>query len=163
MNKIRNLKPLKDNEKEVKCIKKEQFDCDLCSKVFNNYSNLIAHVNTVHEKIKKFKCELCNKHFDSSQKVKRHVVSVHEKIRAFICKACNRTFSDNGNLLQHERTVHNKSKVKCDTCSAILKNVLTLKGHVKRVHKKEKNYECKVCYKRFNGNSMLTDQGPTTK
>ena len=137
---------------------KSTISCNLCTKTFARFDGLGTHIEMVHRKLRNFKCEHCTKSFATSQRVRRHILSVHEKMKPFKCITCSSTFSDKGNLLQHERTVHSQLKVKCDSCGAILKNMLTLKDHMKRIHEmKEKNFECKVCHKRFATNGYLRD------
>lgn len=69
--------------------------CSICSKVFQNSSNLSRHVRSHGDKL--FKCEECAKLFSRKESLKQHVSYKHSRNEVdgeyrFRCGTCEKTF-----------------------------------------------------------------------
>ncbi len=118
---------LKNHEKSHQ---DRSIDCPHCSKTYTNPYSLKAHVNRVHDKIKKVSCDLCEKEFLTNQEKKSHMDLAH---------AASST---------EEKNVKNHT---CELCSSSFYTIKKLKTHVERVHEKIKKVPCKHegCEKMF--------------
>ena len=57
---------------------KYTFTCPRCGKVLHSKLSLTAHIETVHEKLKKFSCEFCTKAYTRKSDLKVHVTRKHK-------------------------------------------------------------------------------------
>ena len=138
------------------------------AKVANNLENKISYPepNLKGKDKKLFKCELCP-YEASKTHVNIHVRGVHQKIKDHLCKDCGSAFSRKENLKHHVRSVHQKPKLrekvlivknknlfKCELCpyKASKQHVNT---HVKEVHAKIKDHQCKECGSAFSRKENL--------
>ena len=55
--------------------------CKICGQTLSMNTNLRAHIDSVHRKIKSSKCEYCNQKFGYGTSLKRHVQLIHESDR----------------------------------------------------------------------------------
>ena len=55
--------------------------CKICGQTLSLNTNLRAHIDSVHRKIKSSKCEYCNQKFGYGTSLKRHVQLIHESHR----------------------------------------------------------------------------------
>lgn len=52
--------------------------CEICKAEFNGKRNMIAHIKSVHEKIK-YHCNICNKIFSHNCSLRRHMNKTHNE------------------------------------------------------------------------------------
>ena len=129
--------------------KPKAFKCSLCDKAFTNQSNLWAHVQSNHKKIK-HTCDQCNKSFSDKSHLRRHQRTVHTNVNHRACPTCGKTFTLKQNLDQHIREVHQKLKPhKCHECVKEFGVVKALQRHINTIHRGLKPYECSECGKKF--------------
>jgi len=111
--------------------------CHLCSK---DCSDLKDHLKRCHpgEEYRgvKAECPICEKHVVDIQ---NHIRQVHDKVRNFQCNQCPSKFTNNQSLQIHIKSLHKNETVTCPECSMVLK-CTTLKAHIKRVHRGQRNY-----------------------
>uniref|UniRef100_A0A3Q2EDC1 PR/SET domain 15 n=1 Tax=Cyprinodon variegatus TaxID=28743 RepID=A0A3Q2EDC1_CYPVA len=74
---------------------KRVYRCSLCSKVFQNSSNLNRHVRSHGDKL--FKCEECDKLFSRKESLKQHISYKHSKNVVsgeykYKCNTCEKSF-----------------------------------------------------------------------
>ena len=97
--------------KEHKRFKHEgasQITCSYgCKNKFRSKSDLMAHVQGKHNKVK-YECEICGYKNANDSYVKAHILGVHAGER-FQCKECDESFENMGKLVRHRSKVH-KSK-----------------------------------------------------
>ena len=145
--------------------------CNVCSKVFKNTERLAYHKNVEHDSGKeKLECPTCSQVVDK-RNLNAHNL-VHSGYKPFKCVVCSKTFNNKGSLYHHKK-IHNPDNIPCDTCSKLFKSVIEmrhhkkshqserpicdvckkgvadLKGHIARVHKKETNFSCQHCPRKF--------------
>ena len=124
------------------------------------------------------KCKECLKTFVSQINLKKHIKEVHEKVKDFECEICRQRFTSNSSfnnhletvhkkrqfeckeyklsLLLHDKTVHKRERnFKCEVCPKKFARTAQLKLHVKSVHDKIKDFECKTCFKKFSRKFIL--------
>ncbi|KAF0293696.1 Zinc finger protein 91 [Amphibalanus amphitrite] len=109
----------------------EQFPCSTCGRMFSRLSNLRQHEAMHDATLQRFKCDKCDLTFAWQQTRDRHVLKMHtDNIKRVPCPApgCKKTFMPD-----------------------------SLRGHIKRIHLKERNYGCYMCSKTFHGRSELQD------
>ena len=74
------------------------------------------------------------------------------------CKDCDKTFKNERSLYSHQKLMHSgeRSKSICADCGKSFTSK-ELSKHYKRVHLKEKPYQCAFCPKSFFAKKMLED------
>ncbi|XP_022818941.1 zinc finger protein 93-like isoform X11 [Spodoptera litura] len=157
--------------------------CLYCQNVFNNFKNLLQHMN-VHcrnyicdycdagfvnkqiiqfhigtHKTGTFKCDRCSKVFDTLQKKKSHERSVH--IHASLrnkCRYCTQKFTSCRLRDTHMVKVHGVQlkALKCQACDKSYNNDNALSIHIKRDHLMERPHKCTQCDMKFFSPSELT-------
>ena len=113
-----------------------QMKCDACEKYFKTEKYLAQHKRRTHEKRWAYHCIICDRTFGDR---KKHQL-VHTQEKPYQCKTCARKFSQVGNLKRHEIIHSNDRPFKCQECSDTFKLEDSLKGHIKRIHIKEKSF-----------------------
>ena len=152
-------KPLKIQERKPK-----PHSCSQCGERFRKKSNLLRHVQRVHEgKEKKeidfqkiYKCSICSSSFTRNIILTDHMTTVHN-IEYHKCSKCDKRFRKKANLLGHVGRVHEgkmKKKIyKCPICSSTFTRNMSLTKHMTTIHNID--YECTVCNVTFKTNPKL--------
>ena len=118
-------------------------------------SNLNRHFKRTHENIKAFKCDACDQSFTVKNSLVKHQYTVHGidiGLTKFHCSFdnCGYETIHKQVLKNHISANHETKPEKCSICHQMLKNSLTLKNHIERMHSKEKKvYECLACSKQY--------------
>ena len=103
------------------------------------------------KKGKDYKCSKCDKVYHNSSNLKKHVISFHDKLK-FECNFCNKMFSY-GSLISHKKAMHRENeKLPCNQCGNLYANKLSLKCHVKSIHKR---FICDICNQEFDRKMIL--------
>lgn len=140
--------------------KKTIIRCETCHKEFRYNMEVKRHCKQAGHKLtysatddyqELHKCQQCEVKFKSSITLAAHLKSKHKQ-RAFLCLVCNRSFNTAAEAKQHRQTSEHRVKrkellrekgllttdlsKKCPYCSeqVVLKNVLELKDHIRRIH-----------------------------
>ncbi|XP_045489582.1 zinc finger protein 62 isoform X4 [Pieris rapae] len=130
----------------------ENFVCAYCGQTFGNNYNYRAHISRYHRQ-ESVKCIECSTEFATVHKLSRHKARVHgEKI--YQCQQCDDKFGTQYLLKKHAIQVHSSGH-KCMYCSRIFTINSHLRNHVRRLHLKEKNFECNICSERFFDKPLL--------
>ena len=129
--------------------------CHLCSKIFKKPSALKVHIDSIHYKIRDHTCDSCGKAFINSHKLRYHIERDHENIKNFLCDMCDKQFYFNADLTKHKKSVHGEKKFICRHCGKPFATVGRQKTHEEIVHEGIKNYNCKLCEKKFSTSTLL--------
>jgi Zinc-finger of C2H2 type len=87
---------------------------DECQKLFSSKRVLNAHIESVHDKIKKFRCKLSNCGYSSYHRnnVVVHQINVHKlpNSKTYFCEICGSQFPSSNNLRLHRISKHQNIK-----------------------------------------------------
>ncbi|XP_057553375.1 PR domain zinc finger protein 15 isoform X3 [Hippopotamus amphibius kiboko] len=160
------------------------YQCSICSKVFQNSSNLSRHVRSHGDKL--FKCEECAKLFSRKESLKQHVSYKHSRNEVdgeyrYRCGTCEKTFRIQSALEFHNcrtatfpstrrSTGTRSSPVKSATrCSTARTSCWTTRGGTWKVFScrsnmnkhllthGDKKYTCEICGRKFFRVDVLRD------
>ncbi|CAF4890188.1 unnamed protein product [Pieris macdunnoughi] len=130
----------------------ENFVCAYCGQTFGNNYNYRAHISRYHRQ-DSVKCMECSTEFPTVHKLSRHKARVHgEKI--YQCQQCDDKFGTQYLLKKHAIQAHSSGH-KCMYCNRVFTINSHLRNHVRRLHLKEKNFECNICSERFFDKPLL--------
>jgi len=112
-----------------------------------------------HKKI--FNCDTCRKTFTTSSDLRRHE-RTHSLEAQFQCsfENCSFTTKRSDTLKLHEKThtsIESRLKYPCPSCGKLFSSQQIITRHLKRCDQmlKNKDLECKVCFKVFSNRSKL--------
>uniref|UniRef100_A0A8C2FXG1 PR/SET domain 15 n=1 Tax=Cyprinus carpio TaxID=7962 RepID=A0A8C2FXG1_CYPCA len=140
---------------------KRVYQCCLCSKVFQNSSNLNRHIrshgNSTSDKC--FKCDECDKMFSRKESLKQHISYKHSKNESDIeyrykCSTCGKSFRVENALRFHNCRTDDKT-FQCEICSRFFSTNSNLSKHKKKHG--EKLYACEICNKMFYRKDVMQD------
>lgn len=120
----------------------EVFQCDMCSKQFNNKLSLRSHKKANHGDLK-FTCEVCGKMFTTMALMKHHQ-NIHSGKREHVCQVCNKAFTLKVTLKAHMRIHTGEMPYTCETCGRSFTWKTTYRNHVAACKKTETPIESKV-------------------
>ncbi|KAJ3589653.1 hypothetical protein NHX12_010496 [Muraenolepis orangiensis] len=136
---------------------KRVYRCSLCSKVFQNSSNLNRHIRSHGDKL--YKCDECDKLFSRKESLKQHISYKHSKNLPdpeykYICNMCDKSFRLENALKFHNCRTDNKT-FQCDICSRFFSTNSNLSKHKKKHG--EKLYSCQICNKMFYRKDVMQE------
>eukprot|EP01084_Bolivina_argentea_P305727 528172_1 len=103
-----------------------------------------------------WKCDKCNYATNRKYHFTRHS-RIHSEYRPFKCDKCTKAFKRRETLRKHQKTHSNIRPFKCKQCDKAFKQKWDLNIHIRRIHNKEKNFQCNFCKKQFfHKNDWLT-------
>lgn len=80
----------------------------------------------------------------------------HSDARPFKCTVCEKTFKRMSEINNHMQ-IHSDVTYTCDLCGLISRNRVSLRTHIRRVHKRDFRHRCEQCGKGFMSNYDLED------
>lgn len=126
--------------------------CSYCGLAFSKFVNLRAHI-TNHHKEDSQVCTECNATFQTKPRLLTHMARYHgTKISK--CRHCDETFTTPYQRSKHMVEKHDL-EFRCPHCNKVFPKNSTMKSHVRRVHLREKNVQCDVCFDKFFDNALL--------
>ncbi|XP_012926817.1 PR domain zinc finger protein 15 isoform X1 [Heterocephalus glaber] len=136
---------------------KRVHQCGVCSKVFQNSSNLSRHVRSHGDKL--FKCEECAKLFSRKESLKQHVSYKHSRNEVdgeyrHRCGTCGKTFRMESALEFHNCRTDDKT-FQCEMCFRFFSTNSNLSKHKKKHG--DKKFACGVCSKMFYRKDVMLD------
>ncbi|XP_029957474.1 PR domain zinc finger protein 15 [Salarias fasciatus] len=136
---------------------KRVYRCSLCSKVFQNSSNLNRHIRSHGDKL--FKCDDCDKLFSRKESLKQHISYKHSKTAPdqeykYKCNTCEKSFRLENALKFHNCRTDDKT-FQCDICSRFFSTNSNLSKHKKKHG--EKLYSCEICNKMFYRKDVMQE------
>ncbi|XP_069066872.1 zinc finger protein 721-like [Pleurodeles waltl] len=129
------------------------YQCGQCNKRFSSHSALSMH-RKLHAGVKAFTCLECGKSFIHKSELKRHQV-MHTGVKPYQCSECHKRFSWSSALSTHRKTHVAEKSFICMECGKAFKTSNVFENHKKRMHSREKTYQCDQCDKRFFWRSAL--------
>ena len=114
--------------------------CPICGKAVSK--NSIAHHMFTHTDKRPFPCSMCDKRFKNKMDLNYHL-KIH--VKAFQCETCGAYFSHAAGLRAHRAFKHDGKYFECKECGKKLARSITLKKHIRLVHRKNKPFACTVC------------------
>ena len=127
---------------------KPYFNCKICGSIFDNKAAQQKHRNSFHKKPQVHKCEDCGSEFTSSQTLKAHVQSIHEGIKK-VCSICLKPVVDLTRHVRTQHKNGDKRDFPCNVCNAQFRTKFSLQRHKETVHLKVKAWACDLCEKSF--------------
>ncbi|KAM4795603.1 PR domain zinc finger protein 15 [Rhinophrynus dorsalis] len=136
---------------------KRVFQCNICTKVFRNSSNLSRHVRSHGDKL--FKCDECSKLFSRKESLKQHVSYKHSRNEVdgdyrYRCSTCEKAFRIVGFLEFHNCRTDDKS-FQCEMCYRFFSTNSNLSKHKKKHG--EKKFACEICNKLFYRRDVMLE------
>uniref|UniRef100_A0A3B4CSS7 PR/SET domain 15 n=1 Tax=Pygocentrus nattereri TaxID=42514 RepID=A0A3B4CSS7_PYGNA len=136
---------------------KRVYQCGLCSKLFQNSSNLNRHIRSHGDKL--FKCDECDKMFSRKESLKQHISYKHSKNEPDVeyrykCTTCEKSFRVENALKFHNCRTDDKT-FQCEICSRFFSTNSNLSKHKKKHG--EKLYACEICNKMFYRKDVMQD------
>uniref|UniRef100_A0A2K6S5T7 PR domain zinc finger protein 15 n=1 Tax=Saimiri boliviensis boliviensis TaxID=39432 RepID=A0A2K6S5T7_SAIBB len=136
---------------------KRVYQCSICSKIFQNSSNLSRHVRSHGDKL--FKCEECAKLFSRKESLKQHVSYKHSRNEVdgeyrYRCGTCEKTFRIESALEFHNCRTDDKT-FQCEMCFRFFSTNSNLSKHKKKHG--DKKFACEVCSKMFYRKDVMLD------
>ncbi|XP_059614718.1 zinc finger protein 699-like isoform X2 [Phlebotomus argentipes] len=142
--------------------------CTVCSEIFKNMRELIAHV-AVHrdERLEKiFECAICDLKFRVKHTLARHIEKIHlrlsnewKKKQYYKCPDCEKSYTSKHYMEIHRRIHSSQSDdqvdqyINCEICSKPFKTMFKLKIHMKNHEIIDKlGKMCPYCLKVFDKN-----------
>lgn len=86
-------------------LKKPEYKCLVCGKIYITKSLCNTHIKNVHMKEKIHECNLCTMRFYTKSDVNRHRVT-HTGEKNFTCSFCNNLFATKDSLRRHLKRTH---------------------------------------------------------
>ena len=108
--------------------------CPHCGK---SVSNLLKHIQVVHEKDKqkRFLCDQCDFSTIVKGSLRRHMEAIHLKTTMYHCEQCSYKSVLQSAVNSHVKMVHDKVKpFKCDRCEMAYGYTRDLHKHLAKVH-----------------------------
>lgn len=153
---------------EAKRREKETYDiCETCGKVFKERKGYRNHLkkhlreeaakgdNGIDEVSLYHYCDQCDKRYTSLTSVKVHILRDHDGTR-FPCPTCDQVFDARGKLVRHKNKVHSTDKdYECKVCGRRFGVVAMRKKH-ELLHG-EPRFQCKHCSTKLTTEKSLEE------
>jgi hypothetical protein len=144
-----------------------RFSCDRCSKVFQDYSQLNAHLWLyfgVHF------CEDCEEKYSDAASLKTHKFEKHSNskisvatvtngngVAALKCGKCQKLFAKKNHLADHMKFCAIRRKYRCKTCATVYDDLNVLNEHLLS----HKRVSCNICGESFPSAQELAEHFDT--
>lgn len=106
--------------------------CEICGKLFQDFSHVKRHIQSVHENYRPKTCSICGKNFKDID-MNRHM-RIHSGERPFPCDVCDSTFRFNQDLIVHKRLHTGERPYECTICLMRFIANTNLNKHLKARH-----------------------------
>ena len=134
----------RDRKRHINCrhLQTKGKSCDICDYKTVRGTNLLHHIQSVHEGIR-YSCDEC-----SFQATTLGNVNVHKKIKhqglRYRCDQCDHSVTSYNNLLKHKKSKHEGVEYSCHICVYKVKTEETLLNHMRNIHE-AKLLTCDYC------------------
>lgn len=128
------------------------FQCEICDIMFEIKDDLKKHDKTVHERSETNTCLFCGQRFSYPSDLKRHERK-HTGFRPYICNLCEKPYPTANQLTnhmqQHLQKAIGEKCFQCGECKKSFTSSSDLKRHLRRAHKADLPFTCRICQKIF--------------
>jgi KRAB domain-containing zinc finger protein len=104
---------------------------------------------------KSFHCNVCNQVFEKAKNLDYHIRRIHLQEKRHFCSFCSKGYFDSKDKLTHEKSAHKNEKPTCPICNVACHNMSNVRGHMKKVHSRDRDFSCANCPKTFQTNYDL--------
>ena len=118
--------------------------CEICSHCSTTRDQFKYHQMKHKPKGDPVKCQKCHRTYKNQDRYEAHVPNCLKEVPWQICEVCSKPVKH----LQSHMQGHSGECI-CPTCGAVLKSKISLKDHIKYVHKMQKTLPCRYCDKMF--------------
>lgn len=139
----------------------KSLQCNECSEVFAQKSEMNYHKSTVHNiKI----CRKCNMEFNNFENYMQHKNNNHDDLQAsktnkssasLECPDCGKILMTQGGMITHRKMHSEAPKYKCEACQKEFFQKVNLVNHAKTHNIQNRSYSCTKCDKKFFEKSHL--------
>lgn len=134
--------------------KVDMYTCKICSKTFQNSTELVHHIKVDEGRSFCEKCEQCDKVFFVPSTYKYHLQAKHKvPLNLPECEVCGKCFQDNYNLNRHMVVHTGERPFHCSNCFKAFKSKDNAKNHL-RFCKNQENVQHEW-YRKFRNSSMF--------
>ena len=150
------------------------FNCDLCSKSFDNVANLKSHMKVHLSPRKKPRKQSLTSNVRALEKgeqeneeeiqfvIKTKLnedIESHLKDGEYKCDTCEKIYSSEVRLRSHKRKTHGEKNYRCADCEYRCTSSNHLKRHIMAIHDdlRPKIHKCKSCGKSFHKEKSLNE------
>lgn len=103
----------------------------------------------------RYECSTCHATFTLHGRYKQHMVK-HSDERPYKCTVCEKSFKRMSEMNNHMQ-IHTGVTYTCDMCSLVSRNKVSLRAHVRRVHRRDFRHRCEQCGRGFISKYDLED------
>ena len=129
--------------------------CKICNKQLRQDESLRMHFIQMHSKAGKTVCQYCGESFTN---IEAHVATLHMTEKPFKCDKCDYSHATKVGLKNHKLYFHPKGNAHmCHICPYKSHHKSNLKQHIQVVHEKERPFQCPQCNKCFFHKGAMQD------
>nr|CAI5862043.1 unnamed protein product [Callosobruchus analis] len=159
------VEKMKRHKRKIHDATIDEYQCDLCPKVFSHRYKLSSHKYIVHRNKDRYKCDVCSSTFYLAFHLKTHKERFHENIHRFYCEQCKKGFPNQKVLDDHNMIEHFGCRYYCEYCGKAFKNLDYFKQHM-ITHSEDYvpiKFPCNTCDKVFTTRQGLNLHKRTRK
>ena len=153
--------------------------CFDCHKEFKTTAEIDEHIRNCHSSPEEgITCTKCDQEFSYKVILKSHLIEVHDynpirdknsrearevfnviqnskvggqkKDHPYTCPECGKGYSHALSLSGHVKHAHSKNRIKCESCDFTAGTQTVMNRHFRSVHDRSKCYQCELCpYKTY--------------
>ena len=110
-----------------------------------------AETDKVHEP------EKSTQLFKPDQQISKQLFSLGSSTEPHNCEICMEKFECRRSMVRHKQTAHQLALFECEVCHKTYTSKQNKKFHFDAVHRGVKNFDCKICGKKFAWQNALAD------
>jgi hypothetical protein len=127
--------------------KKCSINCELCCKIFLNYTTFLNHVVSMHQPMLKYCCLICSEFHTSFLHLHKHIEVAHPTYEVFICLYCGEIKYTGAVMRLHILDKHVLDVnliLSCDLCDQTFSTKYKVFSHMTN-HHIMKAHICEIC------------------
>ncbi|XP_055595781.1 zinc finger protein 567-like [Uranotaenia lowii] len=178
------LKPKANEQSTGTIIERQNFQCSICEKNFDDKPKLNLHIRDLHNGEKSYDCDKCDKSFKTKRKLEDHYARSHIGMPRYQCITCGKKYFQFGAYRYHIKISHleeyhggiralptnelysmdgcvvinGPNVLRCEICNKSCASKKMFDRHMKVAHKKRKwMIACNKCDKMYDRKASLED------